>query len=84
MTPSREAVRARTLELIQDQTTNDDDHRDGLTLGARNFDSLDVVELAIALDDEFQIEIRDDLWGYDTTVAQVVADVVLAVCGERP
>ena len=80
---SPDQVRARTLELIQEQTTDLPDYRDGETLGARNFDSLEVVELQIAIDDEFKVDLPDVDWGYDTTVEQVLVDTVRFVCGHQ-
>ena len=81
MTPDQ--VRARTLELIAVQTTRTPEHRDAETLGGRNFDSLDIVELQIAVDDAFNVEVPDEIWGHDTTVEQVLVDVVRIVCGEQ-
>lgn len=80
---SPDQVRARTLELIMRQPTVGTGDPAGLTLGSRNFDSLDVVELAMAIDDEFKIQLPDVEWGYDTAVEQVLVDVVGMVCGVR-
>lgn len=80
---SPEHVRTRVLAMIGELTTNLPEYQDGLTLGARNFDSLDVVELQIAIDDEFECDLPDLPWGYDTTVEQVLADTVRFVCGDQ-
>lgn len=79
MTPDQ--VRARTLELIAEQTTDLPEYRDAVTLGGRNFDSLDIVELQIAVEDEYRVDVPDEIWNFDTTVDQVLVDVVKLVCG---
>lgn len=77
---NRDQVRARTLALIDEQTPAKS--RSGATLGERAFDSLDVVELQIAFEDEWDIELRaGDDWSFDTPIEQVVTGVVAAVCG---
>jgi acyl carrier protein len=70
-------IERRVKELIAEQLGVSDE----LVVGHANFandlgaDSLDIVELVLALEDEFGLEIKDDEVAGITTVQQVVERV---------
>lgn len=74
-------VRDRTAALVAQQTSAG--FEQGVTLGERNFDSLDIVELELAIEAEFNVRLPDNHWSHDTTVEQVLADVARIVGGDQ-
>lgn len=67
----------RVCEIIKVQLNLDEDKviTEGTTLSGLNADSLDVVEIAMALEDEYEIEISDE----DADDIRTVGDVVALV-----
>lgn len=84
----------RIAALIRDRVgIHIEDHPQGLDTRFRDlsFDSLDIVELTMATEEEFHVEITDDemeLFGPDLpngkTVADLVAMVDVKVAGKVP
>lgn len=77
---TRDEVRARALEIVGNHTAAG--HQAGWTLGGRNMDSLDIIEMTMSFEDEWEISISDELWHHDTPVEQVVLDVQRMVCSD--
>lgn len=73
MSAQADAVRDAVMGFINSRTSNG--YEAGETLGARNMDSLDIVELVIDVEGRWGVSIPDDLWSHDTPVERVVTDV---------
>ncbi len=67
----------RVCEIIKQQLNMDEGEimTEGTTLDSLNADSLDVVEIAMALEDEYSIEIPDE----DADKVRTVSDIVALV-----
>lgn len=67
----------RVCEIIKQQLNMDDGEiiTESTTLDSLNADSLDVVEIAMALEDEYSIEIPDE----DADKIRTVSDIVAVV-----
>lgn len=70
---------ARILEILAHGA---DATRRSTTLGDLAMDSLDILDVLIALEDEFHIDISDDLWTVDTTVESLVDDIERLIGGK--
>lgn len=67
----------RVCEIIKQQLSMDDGEiiTESTTLDSLNADSLDVVEIAMALEDEYSVEIPDE----DADKIRTVSDIVALV-----
>jgi acyl carrier protein len=77
MTTTTDQRRQEILSIIAYQSDRPN-ATEASTLGVLDMDSLDTVELIFAIEDKYlnAIEIDDDLWGYGTTVREIIDDVI--------
>jgi acyl carrier protein len=69
---TNDRIRQKTIILVRDHLGLDQDLTDATTLGELKADSLDLIELGMALEDEFHVAISDDMIAQWRTVGDVL------------
>ncbi|WP_035081127.1 phosphopantetheine-binding protein [Devosia riboflavina] len=69
----------RILEILAHSA---DSKPGSTTLGDLQMDSLDILDVLMEIEVEFQIQIPDDGWTVDTTIEAVVEDVERLIGGK--
>lgn len=72
MTPTKSDVANEVRKVIAGHSAPGQEG--GATLGSLGMDSLDFVEMELEFEDRWHV-VFEDLWSFDTTPEQVVADV---------
>ena len=69
---TKDQIRSKAIDLIRDHLGLDRDLTDGTTVEELNADSLDLIELGMALEDEFRVAISDEVIAQWRTVGDVL------------
>jgi len=70
---TKEYVQAKVIDVVTKYAGRETDVQPTSTLAELNMDSLDAIEVAMAVEMEFEgVELPDDVWDDDTTVQAIV------------
>lgn len=72
-------IRQRLKEVFEEEFAEIDNPKDSLTLDELGLDSLDKVEFVMSIEDEFDINIPDNVWGSVKTWGDLVDYIEKAV-----